>query len=298
MTNDKRLWRARLIACHVTIAACVPYLFLKVMWLSGSSIGFGSTDMTTAEYVAGNAVTAGMDLVAVLVALAFTYPWGQRVPAWLVLVPIWVGTGLLTPIALGMPAGLTVQALAGGSPIPESPGADGEPWVFAVVYGGFTLQAIGLLTAFVLYARVRWADVFAMRAADLADGTTRPLQVLLANTAAVATIGYALVRVGWVLTGDTIFETAAQKTFVAVGATLAVLGAAGALGVVHRRGTRLLPALVAAWVGTGAAFTTGFMSTQTNHLVDTSGAIAGALLALATLLPLIETRRPAALQRI
>ncbi|MGK5558066.1 DUF4190 domain-containing protein [Actinomadura kijaniata] len=128
MTNDKRLWRARLIACHATIAACVPYLFLKVMWLSGSSIGFGSTDMTTAEHIAGNAVTAGMDLVAVLVALAFTYPWGRRVPAWLVLVPIWVGTGLLAPIALGMPVGLTVQALVGGSPIPESAGADaGDP---------------------------------------------------------------------------------------------------------------------------------------------------------------------------
>ena len=74
-------------------------------------------------------------------------------PAVLLLIPVWVGTGLLAPIALGVPLGLAAQAIAGGSPVPAHNGLHG--WVYAVVYGGFAVQAVCLLTAFALYARDR-----------------------------------------------------------------------------------------------------------------------------------------------
>lgn len=148
--------RVRLAVCTATVAACVPYLTLKIAWLSGSTVGWDDADAArdSALYV-GNAITMAMDAAAVLVALAFTFPWGRRVPAWLVLTPMWIAAGLLAPIALVVPLGSAVQTL--------------------------------LLTAFVLYARMRWADVFTVRTKDVPKGAPQPLQVLLARTAAVLT---------------------------------------------------------------------------------------------------------------
>ncbi|MFD0853265.1 hypothetical protein ACFQ07_13575, partial [Actinomadura adrarensis] len=115
------LWRVRLAFCYLTLAACLPYLTLKALWLSGADIGLdaeAADQMHSAKFMVANAVTMGMELTAVLVAFTFTYPFGRRLPAWLVLFPMWVGTGLLAPIALGAPLGMLVQAVAGGSPLP------------------------------------------------------------------------------------------------------------------------------------------------------------------------------------
>ncbi|MCP9954531.1 hypothetical protein LUX33_43155 [Actinomadura madurae] len=69
--------RLRLAVCAATIAACVPYLTIKIAWLSGGTVGWNDASAAedTALY-AGNAITMGMDAVAVLVAMAFTFPWG------------------------------------------------------------------------------------------------------------------------------------------------------------------------------------------------------------------------------
>lgn len=72
---------------------------------------------------------------------------------------MWVATGLLAPIVLGLPAGLLVQSLSGGSPIPQ--GQELSWWVFALVYGGFALLGASLAALFVRYARERWPDALA-----------------------------------------------------------------------------------------------------------------------------------------
>ncbi|MFC5146601.1 hypothetical protein [Streptomyces aureoversilis] len=161
----------------VTIAACLPYLGLKAAWVAGSHVGIpeGSSlrDAGTGLVVA-NAVTILMDAAVVVLALLLTRPWGQRVPAWLLALPMWGAVGLLTPIMYGFPAQLIVRAL-GGSASGSGSGAD-EPfldeWVFGVVYTGFIVQGLALGTLFALYARERWGHLWRGRVGDLAD---RPL---------------------------------------------------------------------------------------------------------------------------
>jgi hypothetical protein len=258
----------RLVAGYGAIAACLPYLTLKIAWLAGSplgTVGRGTAEMLDARHVVGNVVTVGMDLVAIVVALGFTYAWGQRVPAWLVLFPIWVGTGLLAPIALGMPLGVGVQAIAGGSPIAADNGLRG--WVYTIVYTGFTGQAVLLLAAFVLYARIRWAPVFLARTRDLA--AIPPARRLLANASTVVATGYGMTLMVWAVSGGdpATASTVAQKTFWATQGLLCVVGAVGLLALTNRWGRGVLLPLIATWVGTGVMVATGLYAA----LVDTGG---------------------------
>lgn len=236
----------------------MPYLTLKLVWLTGSGVGTtgsGAGMMTDPKYVVGNLLTAGMDLTAIVVALAFTYQWGQRLPSWLVLGPIWIGTGLLAPIALGLPLGIVVQGFAGGSATASDNGL--ESWVYGIVYGGFTLQAILLVTAFVLYARTRWPNVFRLRIKDF-QGPSPVQQRVIVGSAVVASIYGALSLVWAFAGGHRAVETAAQQTFWVTQAALSFAGAVGLLALAYRwgRGRLLLP-LTAAWLGTGVVFASG-----------------------------------------
>jgi hypothetical protein len=144
------------------------------------------------------------------------------VPAVLVLIPVWVGTGLLAPIALGVPLGLAAQAIAGGSPVPAHNGLHG--WVYAVVYGGFAVQAVCLLTAFALYARDRWDHPLALR--PLPPGRSRARRMLA-------------------ITGLLVLARAR-----------AVLSLVGRRRAVTAPG-RLLALLSIAWVGSATGFASG-----------------------------------------
>ncbi|MBO2459775.1 hypothetical protein [Actinomadura violacea] len=253
----------RLAVCAATAAACAPYLGIKIAWLSGSTVGWNdAAEAENSVLYVGNAITMGMDAAAVLVACAFTFAWGRRVPAWLVLLPIWVATGLLVPIALAVPLGTLVQALVSAEPATGS-GNGLQGWVYGVVYTGFTLQGIGLLTAFVLYARERWPEVFALRTADVQAGPTRPLQVLLARGAAVPAAVCAAVHLFWAFGGtaglphdQAVARTAPQQVLDGVWALLALAGAAGLLALAGRarRPARFVVPLAAAWAGAGAMF--------------------------------------------
>jgi hypothetical protein len=247
--------RTRLLACYGAIVACLPYLALKIAWLAGSDIGTigdGAADMADTEHVVGNVATIGLELAFGVVMLALTYPWGQRLPAWLVLLPMWVGTGLLAPIAVGVPLGVVVQAIAGGAAAAPDNGLQG--WVYGVVYGGFTVQAVLLVTAFVLYARKRWPELLHFKS------VARPS--LLTTAAAVFAAGFGVMNVVWAGTGGEFggypaaVQTVAQKTFWVGQGLLGIAGAIGVLALVHRRGPAVLP-LCAAWVGTGVTFASG-----------------------------------------
>ncbi|WP_445269870.1 hypothetical protein [Streptomyces sp. DSM 41634] len=76
-----------------------------------------------------NLATMAMDGVAVFIALAFTHRWGQRLPAWLVLFPMWIATGYLAPIVTIAPSiGLSAQDAVDKDPEPFL-----ASWVYVVV---------------------------------------------------------------------------------------------------------------------------------------------------------------------
>lgn len=162
----------------------------------------------------------------------------MKLPAAIVLVPVWVGTGLLAAVALGLPLGLIAQAIVGGSPVPAENGLRG--WVYAVVYGGFIVQAVALLTAFVLYARFRWAGLWDLPAVDrIPDPKPRPL----VGAGVVAAVVYGAANIAWAVAGESLeappdFDTAAQKSLLVSTGFLALVGAFAVQRVVHGRRMR------------------------------------------------------------
>lgn len=270
--------KARLILCYVAIAGVLPYLLLKIVWVAGGTLG--ATDPTFLKepvVIAGNAFTAFMDLVAVLVVLAFTYDWGQRLPAWLVLFPIWVGTGLLAPIALSSPViGLDLAMDPGD-------GAELATWVTPMVYGSFAWQGFTLLAAFLLYARTRWPHVFTGAVPHGPAG-------IVAGAGAVLAIGTGLARL-WLAF---VPEDGAQLATRFVDGVRGVLAIAAAVAVLTLAGRRLRGRLVLAWTGSATMFAGGFWAvvtavamagdTDSAHLVLAGvQALGGVLLALGLL---------------
>ncbi|MET9698054.1 hypothetical protein ABZY31_14170 [Streptomyces sp. NPDC006529] len=146
----------------VALAATVPYLTLKAAWLAGSGIGIPRGSVLRDPglfFTVANSLTLAMDACLIALVLVLTRPWGMRVPAWLLVVPAFVATGLLTPILTGFPGQLLIRALGveadtGAARAVREPFLD--PWVFDVVYTGFTVQGLALAGLFVPYARQRW----------------------------------------------------------------------------------------------------------------------------------------------
>lgn len=145
--------RALSIAAH---SMTLPYLMLKLAWLSGSRIGlidptFGrSTSMHLL-----NGATVCLDVVALALAVTFGTKLGQRVSAYLVVPPMWVGAGLLGQVLV------MVGAFAVHHPPVESTTetAPMATWVYAAVYADFCGLGLCLLPAFALYARDRWPRI-------------------------------------------------------------------------------------------------------------------------------------------
>ncbi|WP_344893663.1 hypothetical protein [Actinomadura meridiana] len=256
--------RLRLGVCLATVAACVPYLTIKLAWLSGSTVGWDDPEAAkdSALYV-GNAITMGMDAVAVAVVVAFTFRWGLRLPAWLVLTPMWIGAGLLAPIVVAVPIGALVQTLFSSAPLTASDNPL-QGWVYGVVYTGFSFQAVGLITAFVLYARRRWPDVFTVRTKDVPRGATHSLQALLAYTATVFALVFAAAQFYWAfggtsgLTADELdYRGAVQRLADGIMGVLALVGAAALVAIVRRgaRPPRFAVPLAGVWLGAGTTFT-------------------------------------------
>ncbi|MFK0249364.1 hypothetical protein ACIQUM_32095 [Amycolatopsis azurea] len=229
---------ARLIVCYAAILGTLPYLILKASWVTGGGLGLRDPSLMNSDLVLfANLVTGGMDVVAVILALAFTYSWGRRIPAPLVLFPIWIGTGLLVPIVLDLPGIVAHLTTARLTEMPL------ENWVWAVVYGGFAWQGILLLTAFVLYARDRWWFVV--------TGTVKPGTIGVPGVLGiVAALVCATAHSIWAL-GPGGVATRGQDVVLAVLAVLAAI----ALATVSRG--RFWPRLVLVWTGAGAMAGTG-----------------------------------------
>ncbi|OYN92419.1 hypothetical protein [Parenemella sanctibonifatiensis] len=250
----------RLIIGYLAIVAVLPYLILKLMWISGSTVGIlEPSPLDPAVVRNGNIVTAVMELIAIAVILAFTHRWGLRLPAWLVLVPAYVGIGLLAPFLI------TGPAVAGSVAAGDAAG-DGSlaPWVGPLVYLGFCAQAIGIAASFALYVRHRWGHVLAARTTDRPAGPTQPVLVFMGWGLAALLALVVLTRTMWGF-GATWGLSAQQITDRGLAEHLndiaaALFAAAAVVGLLmltlqRPRTWRAGVPIVLAWVGSGATLT-------------------------------------------
>ncbi|MCX5587482.1 hypothetical protein [Streptomyces erythrochromogenes] len=255
----------RHVLTAVALAATVPYLALKAAWLSGSRIGIpdGSVLLEAGPFLTvANAVTLAMDACVILLVLVLTRPWGLRTPAWMLTVPVFTATGLLTPILLGFPGQLLVRALGFGDG-PEAAAAR-EPfldsWVFIVVYTGFTVQGLALAALFVPYARRRWGRRWQ---GVVGERLPSPTGVVAAAAASGALVLGAMFLY-WAFGGTAGLDAEqgeAHSAETAVGslahATCALAAGAGALLLARGGALRAWWPLGLAWVGAAATLAWG-----------------------------------------
>ncbi|GAA4855907.1 hypothetical protein ACFQ34_09785 [Pseudonocardia benzenivorans] len=257
------------------IAGTVPYLVLKAIWLTGGSAGVHDpTLLHDASLTVLNVVTVALDACVVALALALTTRRGLRAPAVALLLPTWVGTGFLVPMAVSI---LPATLLSLGTP-PE-PGLL-APWVQPLVYGGFAWQGVFLVAALAGYARQRWGAQ--LRHPVRRAAAVEPVLRVVAGGAAVTALVSAVLHVatGLVIGGGVTIMTES------VNALLAVAGAWGLVALVRRRGPRRL-AVTAAWTGCAAMFSWGLWSTVTTMgatALATGGVPAAGLAAVTGLL--------------
>ncbi|WP_433798797.1 hypothetical protein [Actinomycetospora sp. CA-084318] len=231
----------------LVVVATLPYLTLKALWLTGHAVGvLDPAFLASPGLHAANLATAGMDAVAILLAVVLA-SGTRRPPAWSVLLPGWVGSGFLVPIVLTTAPGLLLDGGVAGGPEPLA------TWVKPLVYGGFTLQGIGLVGLFAGYAWRRWSPA----PGRVAVGWARTLVRL----AAVGATAFAVVQLaqaaGLVTDGGP--WTASSALVAVVKAALAVGGVIGAHEVAAGRGRR--GHLVAAAVGSASMFSWGLYGT-------------------------------------
>ncbi|MFI0789414.1 hypothetical protein ACH4Q6_27880 [Streptomyces lydicus] len=258
--------RSRTVLRVITLAACVPYLTLKIAWIAGSRIGIPAGSALRRDgnsLMALNALTVLMDAAVIVLAFLLTRPWGQRVPSWLLALPMWCATGLLAPIVAVFPAQTLAAAVRGSSAGDGggSPDALLAPWVWSIVYTGFIVQALALGTLFVLYAGERWAPLWRGRLGTLPDSPTRSARRLTAAAVAVLSLLPATTHLLWA-SGSAIGLNPARAAAMDLDSRLndagyvlfALLTAAGALALGYGRSRRvpLLLPLAATWIGSGA----------------------------------------------
>jgi hypothetical protein len=268
----------RLTAGYGAVACALPYLGLKIVWLAGGTLGVAEQSlMRDGSMWALNAITAGMDLVGIGLALAFTHRWGLRVPAWLLLPPIWVATGLLARFVVWVPISAIITAMR---PVtsPRIVGGPVQPWVYVIVYVEFVGLGIGLVLAFLMYAWRRWADAFWSTTDALPTGKTHDVQVPVATATALLAISVGVLHLAWAF-GATVGlgeAVAARRTLLgslvnATDAGMMVVAATGVSMMVHRLGRKTpfwLP-LAMTWLGAGYLFGWGLWPLM-NVLAETA----------------------------
>ena len=312
MTQTARMRFARPIAGYAAIVFMLPYLALKAAWLSGNPIGFVDASLVSKPgMIAANVLSLGMDFAAVGLALTFTHQWGQRVPAWLVLFPMWVATGFLAPAVVLVPITLLARVMTPDAS--RSASAMLEPWVGGVVGASFGGQGAALIVAFVLYIRARWGDLLQSTTVASVPGQTHEVQVILANVAASMAVASGVLHLVWAFGGTIGLGVGAQQQHVLNGiwGVMSLAGAAGVLGLVHRwRRVPVTLLLTLTWIGAGSLFAWGLWTlvlvlpgitfgnpvggVAIRNSLSFVKFTSGMLIGLVTVLLLVERRRAAA----
>jgi hypothetical protein len=249
-------------AAWISAVCALPYLVLKVVWTLGMPVGISDRSLLDSKgWVAENALMAVIQFVGLLLVLALILPWARRVPAWLLLVPVWVGTGLLFQVSIG--------AVLMGLFSPPSQASSGSttgihPWVFVMVYSAFAGQGAALAIAFACHVRARWGPLLGERTGDVVARRTARVRswpedhlAEMAEAVAGMAVAVALVFAYWAaggsfgLSGSPADPSLAMQASRVVGAVTAVVGLLGLAGRWGRQTRFWLPAALT-WIGSGA----------------------------------------------
>ena len=263
-TRTGHRWvRARLIVRYGTVLAILPYLVLKLSWISGATLGiYRVSPLDPAVVRAGNIVTVFLELVAIVVVVVCTHPSGLRLPGWLVLTPAWIGIGLLAPFVVTGPV-VTVSIATDAAGVGDESMA---PWVGPLVYLGFGAQAVGVVAAFGILVRDRWAGVLTRRLSDHPIGSATATLAPVSWVLVALLFLVAVARSSWSLGVEAGLSPAliqnrgmAERLNDAASAAFAIAAIVGLLMLVHRRRFRIsgwVP-VASAWIGAGATLTSG-----------------------------------------
>lgn len=288
--------------------AVLPYLVIKIAWTFG--LFLPAAHMGEPSWRVINAVTVVVALIGIGLAFAFAMPWGERLPTWLVALPIWIGTGLLVPMLILAP----VLGPAAMSRDQDAGAAD--VWVYEQVLVMVSLvgAGIGLPLALTGYVRARWPEALGgPLAVESVPGHSRQLQRTLAGIVAVGCILLAAVKGYWAAGGtlglnpealghrDLWWHVLSLST-----SAWALAGAWGLLSLVNARwsGTFVVP-MVTTWVASGMLFSYSLYAALSGTRPDSppvpehdlpqvlttqAGTVLGVLMAL-TLLLVLQDRR-------
>jgi hypothetical protein len=247
----------RKIGGYGAAIAVTPYLLIKVAWTFG--ILLPDARMGQPSWRVINATTALLALAGILVGLAFSRPWGERLPAWLVLLPVWVGTGLLVPMVLLAP-------VLGPAAVARDQAAGAPPtWSYEQLFVIVSLIGVGagLPIAFAGYAKARWPEALeGPLDGGAPPGHTRQLQLPLAGIVAVGCVLLGVTKLSWALGATLGIDPGRLEDrdlwWHVLTLSMGVWSLAGAWGVLvltSRRGFKrfLLPVMVA-WVSSGMLF--------------------------------------------
>ncbi|WP_404816743.1 hypothetical protein [Streptomyces thermolineatus] len=263
--------RALRLLCLTEMVAVVPYLALKVHWVTGGTTGLGDGALADAPaFFWLNMLTVGLAVGALGVGVFLAGARSLRAPAWPLLLPTWVGTGLLVPVVLAAPvAGLVLLLGADGGGEAQAAGSGQaplvQPWVFGVVYTGFTVQGLALVAALALWVRARWGGALTEPVGSRASAPGPGAVARTVAAAASATVLAAAVLHGlWAAGAEVpLFERDALPLGVGVRLTegvhviAAVCAALGLWALLRPAGRRVRTGTVmtAVWIGTGVLFT-------------------------------------------
>ncbi|MCI4063417.1 hypothetical protein MRQ36_12860 [Micromonospora sp. R77] len=300
-TNRSRVGR---VAAYGAAVAMTPYFVMKIFWTMDGLRGGGLHEgaWSHLDWAVVNGLTVVMSGLAMLLGLALAQLWGLRVPAWLMLLPAWIGMGFLVPVIPLIPV-LALITETGGT-TGEAPMSAGETALLSVSFAGF---ALGVAIAAPVYAARRWPEAFSGGAVSRLG-----LRVTMARLAAALCVALGLPQLFWALGGTFGLNGATLAgrdvrwhLLTANGAVWALCAAAGLWRLTRRvsRATLLL-----SWLASGFLFAWGswkatfsfavapespspeqpWVSTLENHF----GAVAGLLILVVVLLTVAERRPP------
>lgn len=301
-----RLMKMRRIFGYGAAIAVTPYLLIKIAWTFG--LVLPTEQMGDASWRAINAATVVVAAVGILLAMAFCRPWGERLPAWLVALPVWLGTGLLVPMLLLVPvlgpAAMTRDKETGAS----------DFWVYEQIFVMVSLVGVGICLPLALagYAKTRWPEALG-GPIDYGEltGHTRQLQIPLGRLIAAGCILLGVIKVFWAMGGTLGIDPGMlddrdlwwHLLTLSTGGW-AFAGAWGLLVLTTRRGSRrFLPPMVAAWISSGMLFSyhlfsvirPDFQSTPEYPLARVitteAGIVLGVMMGVIILLVLHDRRR-------
>jgi hypothetical protein len=308
-TELKRLIRMRKLWGFGAALSVMPYLLIKIVWTLGLFIPADHIGDNSWRMI--NAATAVIAAFGIFLAMAFCRPWGERLPAWLVVLPVWIGTGLLVPMLflapiLG-PAAMNQDRVAGSADI----------WAYEQFLIMISLIGVGICLPIALagYVKKRWPEALG-GAHDLGEppGNTYSLQIIIGRMAAVGCIILGVLKLFWAAGGTIGIDPSMlddrnvwwHLLSFSTGAW-ALAGAWGILVLTSRKGSKsFLPPMAAAWISSGMLFSYNIFANLSALIYDKqqtpeypilrvltteAGIILGVILGLVILLVLQERRR-------